>query len=87
MTVSETTSKGGTMSHTEERHDAARKRFSSLGLRPGENCCECVRPTFTCCGYCGGYGVIEEGTDGQPAGPCHCCRGFKFNRLIEENRK
>jgi hypothetical protein len=52
-------------------------------LSPGENCCRCVRPTFLGCGYCGGYGVIEEGVDGQPAGPCHCCGPFDHNAIVE----
>jgi hypothetical protein len=51
-------------------------------LKPGENCCNCVRDTYIQCGYCQGYGTIEEGVDGASAGPCHCCGPFNFNAII-----
>ena len=56
--------------------------FNELNLQPGNNCCNCVRDTYIQCGYCEGYGIIEDGVDGGSAGPCHCCSQFKFNSII-----
>jgi len=60
-----------------------KKPLVELSLKPGENCCNCVNEEFRSCGYCGGYGVVEEGVDGQSAGPCHCCGEFRFNASLE----
>jgi len=41
-----------------------------------------AKPLFDSCGYCGGYGEIEQGTDGQDAGPCHCCNVDERDRYF-----
>jgi hypothetical protein len=78
-------SNGGPSSHTfiesVELDDirAGRSRLAVVSTK--QAVCNCIRGENKDCGYCGGHGEIEQGTDGQPAGPCHCCGPYDFNKI------
>lgn len=52
-----------------------------------EMVCECVRGGYIQCGYCSGWGTIEEGVDGASAGDCHCCKPYEFNKFWSKKLK